>query len=67
MKIEVICITNYFRQINLLERYYGEIGANHIDIYDLNYPDHYIGRYSREYFMTLAEWRDKQINSILDD
>jgi hypothetical protein len=38
------------------------------DIYDTFYFIPSINRrYDKDFFMTLAEWRDKQINEILND
>jgi hypothetical protein len=72
--IKLICITASFKQVNLNEFYWTDDDFNLIKnpegsiyILDYDYPDHVIGRYPKKYFISIAEWREKQINSILDD
>ena len=37
-------------------------------LFNINWiEDNYLGSYYRYCFMTIAEWREKQIKSVLDD
>ena len=56
------------------EFYLCNESKRYIDCYEVNVPDNdddkdilYIGLFYKSNFLSQAEWRDKQINSILDE
>ena len=53
--------------LSLDEKYkcYYNGNSKHISIYTL--LDEYLGDYPKKDFLTLSEYREQQINSILDD
>ena len=67
--IKLVCISKnlgkrYFLYITLGKIYEGNLWYGDYHIID---DDNVKAAYPQENFITLAEWRDKQINSILDD
>ena len=75
-KFKVICVNNK-SEVDLGEKEYIftdiEIGKMYDvkffgkDMYLVYSEDGEITAHLRKFFMTLAEWRDKQIDSIFDD
>ena len=70
--IKLICKTASYKKVELNEFYWTDDDYNLIEnpeesiyILDYDYPDHIIGKYPKKYFLSVAEWRDNQINSIL--
>ena len=59
ISIPILSLTNYYYDFNINKIYIGE----EFDTF------FYINKIfvNKKHFITLAEWRDKQINSILDD
>jgi hypothetical protein len=63
----------YICEGNRLASYYSVVGETTegekiLFTSDLHgYRGKYCGVYDKKYFITLAEWRDKQINLILDE
>lgn len=76
MRYAILCIES--DGLSLQERpiiegmmYYTSINSLHYDwleiIHVSDIDGNYHGLYKKELFITLAEWRDKQIDEILND
>ena len=70
--MKVVCITPIFKEVEYLEIYHTdddfhivEKGDSLIWICDVNFTEHVIGKYPKGHFISIAEWREKQINEIL--
>jgi hypothetical protein len=66
---KLVCISKkigqtYFLHLTIDKIYEGKLIYNHYQIIDDNNEN---TLYPEKNFITLAEWRNKQINSILDD
>ena len=70
--MKVTCVgfnSNYKHHWKLIigEVYDGYADSNMTDTYTIYKDKLYIGRYDKKWFISLQEWRDKQIDDILRD
>ena len=67
--IKVICIDNDNGYYNLtINKIYDALEHDgNSDLYQIQNDEFEMGSYFKTRFIPLAEWRDKQINNLLDD
>ena len=57
----------HHRRLIIGEVYDGYVNSNMTDTYGIYKDRLYIGHYDTKWFISLQEWRDKQIDDILED
>jgi hypothetical protein len=68
---KVICVVEFNDQLEVGKIYTAgasQIKTNFLPtVFIQNLDGSHVGFYPKEYFMDLEEWREKQINEILDE
>ena len=71
--MKIVCLTGIFKEVEYMEIYSTDDDFHFfkeentiIYVCDLDFPEHVIGLYPKKYFLSLSEWREQQINEILE-